>query len=144
MRQSLACAGGAGWSIRYTYRKTYIFDGLTDRYHFNAYNRRGIDEHLPRPMKVLCAEFLNILDETATIARRLQPEQYELASEMPIYNRPVKIVEAMGIMMFHAGLHHSTRSRNIRCPCPGQLSPEIQHAWSARHAGAGALSLISW
>ena len=60
-------------------------------------------------MKELCAEFLNILDQTAYIARTLQPGQYELASEMPIYNRPVKITEAMGIMMFHAGLHHSAQ-----------------------------------
>ena len=34
----------------------------------------------------------------------------ELASSMPIYNRPVKIVEAISIMMFHAGLHHSAQA----------------------------------
>ena len=107
----LCALTGAGLeSIRCTlHGENYIFDGLTDRYHFNTYNRRGIDEHLPLPMKELCTEFLNILDETAIIARHLRPDQYELASEMPIYNRPVKIVEAMSIMMFHAALHHSAQ-----------------------------------
>ena len=48
---------------------------------------------------------------------------------MPIYNRPVKIVEAMGIMMFHAGLHHSAQvaeSMGIP-PLWKQLYPEIRH-----------------
>ena len=40
-----------------------------------AYNRRGIDEHLPLPMNDLCAEFLDILDQTANIAVNLQPGQ---------------------------------------------------------------------
>ena len=122
---------GAGLeSIRYTLQgENYIFDGLTDRYHFNAYNRHGIDQHLPLPMKELCTEFLNILEETACIARNLRSDQTELPSEMPIYNRPVKLVEAMAIMMFHAGLHHSARSQNQQAPLPPwkQLSPEVRH-----------------
>jgi hypothetical protein len=127
----LCALTGAGLeSIRHTlHGENYIFDGLTDRYHFNAYNRRGIDEHLPLPMKELCTEFLNILDETAAIARSLRTDQSELASEMPIYNRPVKIVEAMGIMMFHAGLHHSAQVAEPAGVPPlwKQLSPEIRH-----------------
>jgi hypothetical protein len=127
----LCALTGAGLeSICYTLRgQTYVFAGLTNRYHFNAYNRHGIDEHLPLPMKELCAEFLNILEETACIARSLQPEQAELSSEMPIYNRPVKIVEAMSIMMFHAGLHHSAQVAEPAGVPPlwKQLSPEIRH-----------------
>ena len=127
----LCALTGAGLeSIRSTLRgENYIFDGLTDRYHFNAYNRHGIDEHLPLPMKELCTEFLNILEETAYIARNLRPDQAELASEMPIYNRPVKIVEAMAIMMFHAGLHHSAQVAEPAGlpPLWKQLSPEIRH-----------------
>jgi hypothetical protein len=117
-------------SIKCTLRgENYIFSGLTDRYHFNAYNRHGIDEHLPLPMKELCAEFLNILEEAAYLARNLQPDQAELASEMPIYNRPVKIVEAMSIMMFHAGLHHSAQVTEPAGVPPlwKQLFPEIRH-----------------
>ena len=127
----LCALTGAGLeSIRYTLRgENYIFDGLNDRYHFNAYNRHGIDEHLTLPMKGLCTEFLNILEETAFIARNLRPEEAELASEMPIYNRPVKIVEAMAIMMFHAGLHHSAQVAEPAGVPPlwKQLSPEIRH-----------------
>ena len=127
----LCALTGAGLeSIRSTLRgEEYVFAGLTDRYHFNAYNRHGIDEHLPLPMKELCTEFLNILEETACIARNLTPDQAELASEMPIYNRPVKIVEAMSIMMFHAGLHHSAQVAEPAGVPPlwKQLSPEIRH-----------------
>jgi hypothetical protein len=127
----LCALTGAGLeSIQYTLRgEKYTFDGLTDRYHFVAYNRRGIDGQLPLSMKELCAEFLNILDQTAFIARTMRPDQYELASEMPIYNRPVKIVEAMSIMMFHAALHHSAQVAEPAGVAPlwQQLSPEIRH-----------------
>jgi hypothetical protein len=127
----LCALTGAGLeSIRSTLRRQeYVFDGLTDRYQFNAYNRHGIDKHLALPMKTLCREFLNILEETAFIARTLQPDQVELASEMPIYNRPVKIVEAMSIMMFHAGLHHSAQVAEPAGlpPLWKQLSPEVRH-----------------
>jgi SCP-2 sterol transfer family protein len=127
----LCALTGAGWkSIQATLRgEPYTFDGLTDRYHFVAYNRHGIDEHLSLPTQELCAEFLNILDQTAFIARSLRPDQIELASEMPIYNRPVKITEAMSIMMFHAGLHHSAQVAEPAGVPPlwKQLSPEIRH-----------------
>jgi len=127
----LCALTGAGLeSIQATLRgEHYTFDGLTDRYHFVAYNRHGIDEHLSLPMRELCTEFLNILDQTALIARMLQPDQVELVSEMPIYNRPVKITEAMSIMMFHAGLHHSAQVAEPAGVPPlwKQLSPEIRH-----------------
>jgi hypothetical protein len=117
-------------SIQYTLRgEKYTFAGLTDRYRFNAYNRHGIDEHLPLPMEELCNELLNIRSQTTDIAGRLRPDECELASEMPIYNRPVTIVEAMGIMMFHAGLHHSAQVAEPAGVPPlwKQLSPEIRH-----------------
>ena len=127
----LCALSGAGLeSIQHTLRgEPYVFAGLTDRYQFVAYNRRGINEHLAMPMKELCAEFLNILDQTAFIARTMQPDQVELASEMPIYNRPVKIVEAMSIIMFHAGLHHSAQVAEPAGVPPlwKQLYPEIRH-----------------
>ena len=81
----------------------YTFSGLDSRYEFNAFNRKGIDEHLDLPKNELSAEFLDILDEAANIARNLQPGQAELTMQMPIYNRPVRIVEALSIIMFHAG-----------------------------------------
>ena len=127
----LCALTGAGLeSIQHTLRgEPYVFDGLTDRYHLVAYNRHGIEEHLSLPMKELCAEFLNIISQTAEIARTLQPGEAELASEMPIYNRPVKIVEAMSIMMFHAALHHSAQVTEPSGVPPlwKQLSPEIRH-----------------
>jgi len=126
----LCALTGAGLeSIQAALRgENYHFHGLDDRYQFTAFNRRGIDEHLPMPTDRLCAEFLYILDQTIAIARREPIERLEIASEMPIYNRPVKIYEAMGIMMFHAGLHHSAQVAEPvgQTPLWQQLSPEIR------------------
>ena len=127
----LCALTGAGLeSIQSTLRgQTYTFAGLNDRYQFTAYNRHGIDEHLTLPMKALCQEFLNILEETACIARNLGPAQAELAATMPIYNRPVTIAETMAIMMFHAGLHHSAQVAEPAGVPPlwKQLTPQVRH-----------------
>ncbi len=127
----LCALNGAGLeSIRCTLQgQPYVFDGLTDRYNFDAYNRRGIDEHIPLPLSDLRAELLGILSQTAQIARSLQPGQAELTAQMPIYNRPVKIIEAMSIIMFHTGLHHSAQVAEPAGVPPlwMQLSPEIRH-----------------
>jgi hypothetical protein len=107
----------------------YLFDGLDDRYHFTAYNRRGIDAHLPLPVDDLCAEFLDILDRAAALARGLTPAQAQLASCMPIYNRPVRLVEALAILMFHAGLHHTAQvAEPARVPpLWHHLPPDVRH-----------------
>ena len=71
----LGALNGAGLeSIKHTLRgEPYTFIGLENRYELNAYNRKGIDDHLDMPMKELCAKLLDILDEAASIARDLQP-----------------------------------------------------------------------
>jgi hypothetical protein len=72
---------------------------------------------------------LYILDQTAHIAGNLLPMQAEISSEMPIYNRPVKVIEAISIIMFHAGLHHTAQVAEPAGVPPlwMQLSPEIRH-----------------
>jgi hypothetical protein len=127
----LCALNGAGLeSIQHTLRgEPYVFRGLDDRYHLNAFNRQGIDEHLGLPPDALCAEFLRIHREAAGIARTLQPKQAELTAVMPIYNRPVSIVEALSIMMMHAGLIHSAQVAEPAGVPPlwTQLAPEIRH-----------------
>lgn len=117
-------------SIKQTLRGTsFPFVGLDDRYKFNAYNRKGIDDHLDVPMKELCAQLLNILDQAAFIAYSLQPGQGELTAEMPIYNRPVRIVEVLSILIFHIGLVHSAQVTEPMGlpPLWKQYSPEFRH-----------------
>jgi hypothetical protein len=48
---------------------------------------------------------------------------------MPIYNRPLQIVEALGIIVMHAGLIHSAQVAEPAGVPPlwMQLSPEIRH-----------------
>ena len=127
----LVALNGVGLeSVKHALRgEPYIFSGLDTRYAFNAYNRKGIDDHLDIPMKALCSKLLDILDEAASIARSLQPDQAELTVQMPIYNRPVRIVEALSIMMIHAGLFHSAQVAEPAGlpPLWTQLAPEIRH-----------------
>lgn len=127
----LVALNGAGLeSIKHTLRgEPYTFIGLDNRYEFNAYNRKGIDELLNIPMKDLCAKLLEILDEAASIARDLRPDQAEMTGQMPIYNRPVRIVEVLSIILFHFGLFHSAQVAEPagQPPLWMQLSPEIRH-----------------
>lgn len=127
----LCALNGAGLeSIKHTLRgEHYTFNGLDNRYEFNAYNRRGIDAHLDMPMKALCGEFLEIHQEAANIARALQPGQAELTARMPIYNRPVMIVEALSIMLIHAGLFHSAQVAEPtgQPPLWIQIPPDMRH-----------------
>ena len=127
----LVALNGAGLeSIKHTLRgEPYTFIGLDTRYEFNAYNRKGINEHLNIAMKDLCAKLLDILNEAASIARSLRPDQAELAAQMAIYNRPVRMVEVLSIIMFHVGLIHSAQVAEPAGlpPLWTQLSPEIRH-----------------
>jgi Mycothiol maleylpyruvate isomerase N-terminal domain len=127
----LCALNGAGLeAIKHGLRgEPYTFIGLDNRYEFNAFNRKGIDEHLHIPMKELCAEFLDIHNGAARIARDLQPDQAELTVQMTIYNRPVRIDEALSIIIFHAGLVHSAQVAEPAGlpPLWMQLSPEFRH-----------------
>jgi hypothetical protein len=127
----LVALNGAGLeSVKHALRgEPYTFSGLEERYKFNAYNRKGIDDHLDIPMKELCARLLSIIEEATRIARDLRPDQAEIAAQMPIYNRPVKIVEALSIIMIHTGLFHSAQVAEPAGlpPLWMQLSPEIRH-----------------
>ena len=128
----LCALHGAGLeSIQHALRgEPYTFIGLDNRYQLNAYNRKGIDDHLHIPMKELFAKFLDIHSQAARIARDLRPDQAGwLTSQMPFYNRPVSIVEALGIMTFHAGVIHTAQVAEQVGVAPlwKQFSPEFRH-----------------
>jgi hypothetical protein len=127
----LVALNGAGLeSVQHTLRgEPYTFVGLDSRYKFKAYNRRGIDDHWELPMEEVCANLLDILSEAASVARNLTPDQAEITAELPIYNRPVKIVETLSIIMIHVGLFHTAQVAEPtgHLPLWMQLSPEIRH-----------------
>jgi hypothetical protein len=129
-------------SIKHTLRgETYSFVSLEERYKFNSYNRKGIDDHLRLPMKELFAEHLGILEESARIARSLTPEQAKITAKMPIYNRPVSIIEALSIINFHAGLVHAAQVAEPADVLPlwTLFSPEIRHRLIGRMMRAFSL-----
>jgi hypothetical protein len=132
----LCALNGAGLEcIKQALRgEPYTFTGLDNRYQFNAFNRKGIDDHLAIPMRELWAETLGMLDEAARIARGLRPEQAELTTQMPIYNRPVKLAEALSIIIFHAGLAHTAQIAEPADMPPlwERHSPALRHRMIAR------------
>lgn len=107
----------------------FTFIGLESRYKFNAWNRAGINRYLDLPREALCEKALDILKVSASMARSLTPEQVKMTARMPIYNRPVGILEGLGIICFHTGLSHSTQVSESSQVSPlwMQLSPEIRH-----------------
>jgi hypothetical protein len=122
--------------------ESYTFRGLETRYDLNAYNRTGIDEHLDMLPDALIAEFFRVHDGAADIAQALQPAQAQLTAVMPIYNRPIQIVEALGIIVMHTGLIHTAQVAEPAGVPPlwTQLSPEIRHREIGRQMRA--LSLL--
>jgi len=129
-------------SIKHTLRgEPYTFVGLEERYKFNAFNRKGIDDHLHIPMKELFAEQMGILEEAARIAGGLTPAQANLTARMQIYNRPVRIVEALSIINFHSGLVHTAQVAEPVGVPPlwTQLSPEVRHRLIGRTMRAFSL-----
>jgi len=107
----LVALNGAGLeSIKHTLRgEHYTFVGLEDRYKFNAYNGKGIDDNLNIPMKELCTKALDIIDKAALSARTLRPNQTKITRQMPIHNQPVSIAAALSIITFHTELSHSAQ-----------------------------------
>lgn len=127
----LCALNGAGLDsiIHALHGEPYTFHGLDNRYQLNAYNRNGIDEHLGMPAGALCKEFLRVHGDAADIADALQSGEAELTAMMPIYNRPIQLVEALGIIVMHAGLIHTAQiaePANVS-PLWLQLSPELRH-----------------
>lgn len=117
-------------SIKYALRgELYTFTGLDSRYEFTTWNRKGIKRYQDLPMKEVCEKLLDILKDAADIARALTPEQAMATIRMPIYNRPVRIVEAFGIIIFHTGLNHMAQVAEPAGVPPlwMQLSPEVRH-----------------
>ena len=127
----LCALNGAGLeSVKHTLRgESFMFSGLDSRYQLSAYNRKGIDAQLSTPPGELCTRFLHIHDEAGDIAAALQPGQAELAAPMPIYNRPVQIVEALSIMLMHAGLIHTAQVAEPAGVPPlwMQLNADLRH-----------------
>jgi len=129
-------------SIKNTLRgEPYTFVGLEHRYKFNDYNREGINAHHHLPMKELIAKHLGILEEAARIARNLTPDQATMTARMPIYNRPVSMVEGLSIINFHAGLVHTAQVAEPAGVQPlwTRLSSEVRHRLIARMIRAFSL-----
>jgi hypothetical protein len=132
----LAALNGAGIeSVRHTLRsEDYRFDGLDDRYHFNAYNLAGIDRSLAEGTAHALDRAVAVLDDGEQIARSLSPAQAATTAPLPIYNRRVRIDETLSIEALHSGLLHSAQIADPAGVAPlwTQFDEDVQHRLVSR------------
>jgi len=119
----------------------YVFRGLRTRYELDAYNRSGIEDLRGLSTGELCDEFLRVHGGAARIARSLTPEQAALTAPMPIYNRDIEVIEALSIIVMHAGLVHTAQVAEPagQTPLWTQLSPAMRHRQIGRAMRAFSL-----
>lgn len=85
------------------------FPGLDSRFQFSRFNRQRIDERLELAPETLVADFLNALSRSIETARELTPLALACTVQLPIYNRPVRVDELLGIQVMHPGLTHAAQ-----------------------------------
>jgi hypothetical protein len=127
----LGALNGAGIeSVRHTLRgESYTFEGLDDRYHFDGYNRAGIDRALALGDDAVIERAVGVLDDGERIARSLTPRQAATTAPLPIYNRPVRVDETLSIEVLHSGLLHGAQIADPAGEPPlwSHLDETIQH-----------------
>jgi hypothetical protein len=139
----LGALNGAGIeSIRHTLRgEDYRFEGLDDRYHFNAYNRTGIDRSLAAGTAWALDKAVAVLDDGERIARGLSAVQAATTAPLPIYNRRVRIDETLSIEALHSGLLHSAQIADPAGVPPlwTQFDEDVRHRLVSRLMLASSL-----
>ena len=105
-----------------------VFPGLTSRFDFSRFNRQKIDERLHRPPQALSATFLDALSRSIDTAVKLTPRQLDCAVELPIYNRPARVDELLGIQVMHPGLTHAAQAAEPAGipPLWKRMAPEVR------------------
>jgi hypothetical protein len=122
--------------------ETITFPGLSSRFEFSRFNRRQIDERLHRAPETLAADFLNALSRSIDTATNLSPYELEREVALPIYNRPIRAGELLGIQVMHPGLTHAAQVAEPAGVPPlwTHLEPEARRRTISRVARA--LSLL--
>lgn len=103
------------------------FPGLVSRFDFSQFNRQKIDERLHLRPEALSTAFLDALSRSIDTARRLGPQELACTVDLPIYNRPVRVDELLGIQVMHTGLTHAAQVAE-----PAGVAP----LWTALGTGA--------
>lgn len=105
------------------------FPGLTSRFEFSRFNRQKIDERLHLQPEELSAAFLDALARSIETATNLAPDQLDCTVDLPIYNRPIRVGELLGIQVMHPGLTHAAQVAEPAGVPPlwTQLGPAVRH-----------------
>lgn len=85
------------------------FPGLNSRFHFSRFNRGQIDARLDSSPQTLVATFLTALSRSINTATTLSPRERACTVNLPIYNRPIRVDELLGIQVMHPGLTHAAQ-----------------------------------
>jgi len=118
------------------------FPGLDSRFRFSRFNREQIDERLGLPPETLVADFLNALSRSIETARELTPRALACTVQLPIYNRPVRVDELLGIQVMHPGLTHAAQVAEPAGAPPLWTQMELAMRWRTITRVMRALSLL--
>ena len=118
------------------------FPGLPNRFQFSRFNRQQIDERLHHEPDALAADFLEALSRSVDTAANLEPGEAECTVALPIYNRPVRVDELLGIQVMHPGLTHAAQVAEPAGVAPlwTHLAPDVRYRTFSRVVRA--LSLL--
>lgn len=79
------------------------------RYDFNRFNLDEIEKRLHMPVERLQADLLEALSQSIRTAGSLEPGDLKRTVRLPIYNRPIRVDELLGIQVVHPGLTHAAQ-----------------------------------
>lgn len=110
-------------------RKTLTYPDFQQRKNLPTYNQREIvyRQHL-QPSELITA-LRQALEEIAEMARQLSPEQFLWPIAIPVFNRPLTILELLEILITHSGVVHAAqiaRPAN-KAPLWQRYDPRFMH-----------------
>jgi hypothetical protein len=89
--------------------KTFVVPGFQQRQDLPAYNQQEIQrrQHLQPP--ALIAALQQALTDTVEIAQHLRPDQLSWQVAIPVFNRPLTVLELLETQITHPGMVHAAQ-----------------------------------
>jgi hypothetical protein len=89
-----------------------IPSGLKQRHDLSTYNQQEITKRQHLQASVLVTDLQNALSSTIDTAQQLTSEQLTQQVNIPIFNRPITIIELLETQLVHPGLVHAAQIAN--------------------------------
>lgn len=109
--------------------RPFVYPGLDKRDDLRTMNEREIAKRAAMAPAGLISQLLVTFEQTANLATRLAPADWERVVAVPAYNRPVSVKVLVGAQLAHVGFVHAAQ---ITRPIPAkplwvQYGPQLMH-----------------